>query len=180
MSYGQSSRNKSPGKMKSWSPSRSGGHIYGSHGKASANRDKRDVSQVRPTLYVSRSHWLAHFSLWLAHTCCDNVLLAMRLSLQMYCSFFLQKWRSYPKRFTRKSSSCSWLVQWCKPKWKSNAKREPKCILFNILKIFHCDRKNNSLLTNHDKTLVIFLITYSSLGYGCTYGHLDFTDQFTQ
>ena len=55
MSYGQSSRNKSPGKMKSWSPSRSGGHIYGSHGKASAIRDKRDVSQVRPTLYVSRS-----------------------------------------------------------------------------------------------------------------------------
>ena len=50
MSFGQSGRNKSPGKMKSWSPSRSAGQIYGSHGKSSASRDRRDVSQVRPTL----------------------------------------------------------------------------------------------------------------------------------
>ena len=53
MSFGQSGRNKSPGKMKSWSPSRSAGQVYGSHGKSSANRDRRDVSQARPTLYVS-------------------------------------------------------------------------------------------------------------------------------
>ncbi|CAB4024967.1 nucleoporin NUP53-like, partial [Paramuricea clavata] len=54
MSYGQSSRNRSPGKMKSWSPSRSGGQIYGSHGKSSANRDRKDVGQIRHT--ISEGH----------------------------------------------------------------------------------------------------------------------------
>ncbi|XP_028399711.1 nucleoporin NUP35-like [Dendronephthya gigantea] len=48
MSYVQSTR-KSPGKMKSWSPSRSGGPSYSSHSKTSTNRDRKDSRDVRNT-----------------------------------------------------------------------------------------------------------------------------------
>lgn len=45
--HGQGNRNKSPGKMKSWSPSRS----TGSH-KFTSPRERKDVESVRRTLYV--------------------------------------------------------------------------------------------------------------------------------